>query len=57
VQEYGVGDYQRQFNFGRLGDLIDRDAMDASMHNGLLSVRLPKLAKAKSTKVNVAVRN
>jgi HSP20 family molecular chaperone IbpA len=57
VQEYGVGDYQRQFNFGRLAEQVNRDAITAEYANGLLTVHLPKTAAAKPTKVNVALRS
>ena len=36
---YGVGDWKRSF---RLGDVIERDGVDATIKDGVLRVTLPK---------------
>ncbi len=48
--EYGIGDYERTFT---LSDEIDRDRIEASMKNGVLTLVLPKAAAAKSRKIAV----
>jgi len=48
--EYGIGDYERVFT---LSDEIDRDRIDATVKNGVLTVVLPKAEKAKSRKISV----
>ena len=49
--EYGVGNYTRSF---RLSSQIDRDAISASLADGVLSLRLPKAQEAKPRKIEVA---
>ena len=39
--EYGVGDYRRSFS---LSEEVDRDGITASLKDGVLKVRLPKMA-------------
>ncbi len=51
--EYDEGDYQRSF---RLSDEIDRDQIEASINNGVLHLRLPKAAAAKSRKISVKAK-
>jgi len=48
--EYEVGDYQRNFT---LSDEIDRDNIQATVNNGVLSLHLPKAGPAKTRKINV----
>lgn len=48
--EYEVGDYQRVFT---LADAVDRDAIQATMKNGVLRLTLPKSRAAKTKKINV----
>ncbi|HMD88949.1 MAG TPA: Hsp20/alpha crystallin family protein [Anaerolineaceae bacterium] len=48
--EYGVGDYQRSFT---LSDQIDRENIQASVKNGVLSLRLPKAGPVKAQKITV----
>ena len=48
--EYAVGDYTRSF---RLSDEIDRDGIEAAVHNGVLRLRLPKAGPAKARKISV----
>lgn len=42
-EEYEVGDYERTFT---LPDAVDQDAIEASMRQGVLRVKLPKAAPA-----------
>lgn len=48
--EYGVGDYRRQFT---LSNEIDRDRIEATVKNGVLTLRLPKANFAKTKKISV----
>lgn len=48
--EYGVGDYERKFT---LSHDIDRSAIEASVKDGVLRVRLPKRKGAGSHKIRV----
>lgn len=48
--EYGVGDYERRF---ALSNEIDRENIEASVKNGVLSLRLPKAPQAKARKIAV----
>lgn len=48
--EYGIGDYERVFT---LSDEIDREKIDASVKNGVLTIILPKAEKMKSRKIAV----
>jgi HSP20 family protein len=49
-QEYGIGDFQRTFV---IGESIDADAINAEMHNGVLTVHLPKAEAAKPKRIAV----
>ncbi len=48
--EYGTGDYQRSFT---LSDEIDREKIEAKVHNGVLELILPKAEVAKTKKIKV----
>jgi HSP20 family molecular chaperone IbpA len=49
--EYGVGNYERSFT---LSQAIDRAAIDATVKDGVLRVRLPKVKEAASRKIRVS---
>jgi HSP20 family protein len=48
--EYEEGDYQRSF---RLSDEIDRDKIEATVSDGVLRLRLPKLQEVATKKIAV----
>jgi HSP20 family molecular chaperone IbpA len=48
--EYGIGDYERTFT---LPNEIDRDAVEATMKDGVLKLTLPKVKQAAARKVAV----
>lgn len=48
--EYKSGGYYRTF---RINDMVDHDKISASMNNGVLTLRLPKSAKATPRKIPV----
>ncbi|MBC7792277.1 MAG: Hsp20/alpha crystallin family protein [Clostridia bacterium] len=49
-QEYRVGNYRRTFS---VHTLIDRDAITASLADGVLTVTLPKAKEAKLKRIEV----
>lgn len=49
--EYGVGDFERSF---KLSDEIDRDGIEASVKQGVLTVHLPKIKRAEKQKIAVS---
>jgi len=48
--EYGVGTYYRRFT---LGKQIDRDAIEARLKNGVLTLKLPKAEHARLRRIDV----
>ncbi|MEW5424064.1 Hsp20/alpha crystallin family protein [Amorphus sp. 3PC139-8] len=48
--EYGEGDYERVFT---LSEEIDRDRIEASHKNGVLTLKMPKAESAKTRKITV----
>jgi HSP20 family molecular chaperone IbpA len=50
VAEYRVGDYTRAFT---LTDQVDRDAIEATVRDGVLRLRLPKVTKAQIRTITV----
>lgn len=49
-REYGVGSYRRSF---QLGDAIDSNGIGAELHNGVLTITLPKAAEQRARKIEV----
>lgn len=49
-EEYGVGDFERSFT---IPNEIDRDAINASIKDGVLTLTLPKVKQAVAKKVAV----
>ena len=49
-KEYEIGNYFRQFT---LSDIIDREKITAKMADGVLTLTLPKAAKAEPKKITV----
>jgi HSP20 family protein len=50
LREYGVGDYYRVFE---IGEAIDKSRIHAEVHNGVLTLHLPKVEEAKPRKIAV----
>ncbi len=50
--EYETGDYRRAFT---LSEEIDQDKIEATVNNGVLTLRLPKAEKVKARKIPVSV--
>ena len=48
--EYKTGDHERQFN---VSQAVDTDKIEASMKDGVLTVRLPKIQRARERKIEV----
>jgi HSP20 family molecular chaperone IbpA len=53
LQEYGIGDYYRNF---RISEQIDASKISAEMANGVLTLHLPKAEQAKPRKIKVAAK-
>jgi HSP20 family protein len=49
-QEYGVGDFYRQFS---IGTPVEPDGIKAELKNGVLEVRLPKAESAKTRRIEI----
>lgn len=50
LQEYGIGDYFREFTLGRT---IDQTRIEANMKHGVLTLTLPKAEAIKPRKISV----
>jgi len=50
-QEYGVGDYRRSF---QIGEGFDGSQIAAAYRNGVLTVRIPRLAAVRPRTIPVA---
>ncbi len=53
ISEYGVGDYRRSFT---LSNSIDKEKIEASFKNGVLTLQLPKNKSSLPKKINVKVQ-
>jgi HSP20 family protein len=51
--EYGVGDFERVFT---VSEDVNRDAIDATVKDGVLQLKLPKTAQSARRKINVLAR-
>jgi HSP20 family protein len=51
--EYGVGDFERVFT---VSDDVNRDAIEATVKDGVLQLTLPKTAQSARRKINVVAR-
>lgn len=49
-QEYAIGDYYREF---QVGELIDKNKIEATVKNGVLTLTLPKAEVAKPRRIEV----
>ncbi len=50
LKEFGVGNYYRRFT---LSEVIDQEQIAASVKNGVLTLTLPKVEKAKPRKIQI----
>jgi HSP20 family molecular chaperone IbpA len=48
--EYGIGNFHRSFT---ISETIDAENISAELHNGVLTLHLPKVAAAKPRKITV----
>jgi HSP20 family molecular chaperone IbpA len=51
--EYGVGDFERVFT---VSDDVNREAIEATVKDGVLQLKLPKTAQSARRKINVVAR-
>ena len=49
-QEYGIGNYQRDFS---IGEDIDVEGIQATLHNGVVTIELPVAAIAKPRRIEI----
>ena len=49
-QEYSIGDYYREF---QVGELIDKNKIEATVKNGVLTLTLPKAEEVKPRRIEV----
>jgi HSP20 family protein len=52
-REYGVGDFERVFT---VSDDVNRDAIEATVKDGVLQMKLPKTTESARRKINVVAR-
>jgi HSP20 family protein len=50
IREYGVGDFRRTFT---IGESIDTSKIAAVLHDGVLTLRLPKTEEVKPRRIQV----
>ena len=53
LREYAVGDYHRTF---QISETIDSERISAEYSHGVLTLHLPKVARAKPRQIKIAVR-
>jgi HSP20 family molecular chaperone IbpA len=51
--EYGIGDFERVFT---ISEDVNRDAIEATVKDGVLQLKLPKTAQSARRKINVVAR-
>jgi len=51
--EYGIGDFHRNFS---IDETIDAEKISAELHNGVLTLHLPKVETAKPRRITVKAK-
>jgi len=51
--EYGIGDFHRSFS---IDETIDAEKISAQLHNGVLTLHLPKVETAKPRRITVKAK-